>query len=349
MPRKRKTLPKDFDESIKSEDISSLKAIFEKCDIDAYGGYGKQSALGFNDCPDELSEWLICNGADIHFTNTYGDTPLHLRASSWNPKMDVLIKLGADVNIKNTSGNTPLHSAAGYHKAANAEILLQAGSDIKAVNSSGLSPLEYGLQRCSNIAIPQMCDLTEVFIKYGVEMTPKMREFVIEIGERFEFHRDNFNKDHIDEYGNALTKLYSLYHVSPVQRRVVHDGKSSIELVGDTWEQNYSNLWDYLIPSEGPALTVQGEVIRIAGRIADELLRNGGGNWDRAYRQMCNAYIKHIASHNSLENDEILTLKGLVSDIDVLMDETRQLQKFAVKWVSKNTRPIELSEPSYDR
>lgn len=349
MPKKRKTLPKDFDELIKLEDISTLKAIFEKCEIDAYGGYGKQSALGFNDCPDELSEWLVCNGADIHFSNTYGDTPLHLRASSRHPKMDVLIKLGADVNIKNKSGNTPLHSATAYHKPANAEILLAAGSDINAVNSSGLNPLEYGLQRCTNIAIPHMCDLTEIFFKYDVEMTPRMREFVIAIGERFEFHRDNFNKELIDEYSNALMKLYSLYHVSPVQQRVVHDGKSTIELVGDTWEQNYNNLWDYLIPSKGPALTVQGEVIRIAGRVADELLRNGGGNWDRAYRQMCNAYIKHIASHNSLEDDEISALKGLISDIDILMNETSQLQKYAVEWVSKNTNPIELEKPSYNR
>lgn len=349
MPKKRKTLPKDFDERIKSEDISTLKDIFEMCEIDAYGGYGKQSALGFNDCPDELSEWLVCNGADIHFSNAYGDTPLHLRASSRHPKMDVLIKLGADVNFRNKSGNTPLHSATAYQKPGSAEILLAAGSDINAVNSSGLNPLEYGLQRCNNIDIPRTCELTEVFLKYGTVITPRMREFVTAIGERFEFHRDGFNKDHLDEYSNALTKLYSLFRVSPVQARIIHDGKSTIELTGDTWEQNYNNLWDYLIPSKGPALTVQGEVIRIAGRVADELLRNGGGNWDRDYRQMLNAYIKHIASHNSLEEDEILTLKGLISDIDRLMDETGQLQKYAVKWVSKNTNPIKLGEPGYRR
>ncbi|WP_444957111.1 ankyrin repeat domain-containing protein [Microbulbifer sp. ZKSA002] len=349
MPKKRKTLPKDFDELIKSNDIATLKAIFDKCEIDAYGGYGKQSALGFNDCPDELSEWLVGNGADIHFLNTYGDTPLHLRASSRYPNLDMLIKLGADVNYRNKSGNTPLHSATAYQKPENAEILLAAGSDINAVNSSGLNPLEYGLQRCNNIDIPRMCELIEVFLKRGAEITPRMLEFVKAIGERFEFHRDSFNKDRVDEYSNALTKLYSLFHVTPVQARIVHDGKSTIELTGNTWEQNYDNLWDYLIPSKGPALTVQGEVIRIAGRVADELLRNGGGNWDGAYRQMCNAYIKHISSHNSLEEDEISILKELISDIDILIDETSQLQKYAVKWVSKNINPIKLGKPSYDR
>jgi len=349
MPRKRKTLPKDFDALIKSESIDTLKAIFDKCELDAYGGYGKQSALGFSDCLDELSEWLVENGADLHYVNTYGDTPLHLRASSRNPNMDILIKLGADVNFRNKSGNTPLHSASGYQKALNTEVLLAAGSEINAKNSSGFTPLEYGLQRCNNTDIPRMCDMTEVFLRYGVDITPRMKEFVSNIGEGFEFHRENFNKDHVEEYSNALTNLYSLYGVTPVPTRLIHDGESSIELIGGNWEKNYNNLWDYLIPSKGPAMTVQGEVIRIAGRVADELLRNGGGNWDRAYRQMCNAYIKHISSHNSLVKDEISTLKELLSDIDLLMNETAQLKKYAVKWVSKNTNPIKLENPSYNR
>lgn len=349
MPKKRKTLPKEFSELVTSENITALKAIFEKCEVDAYGGYGKHSALGFNDCPDELTEWLIANGADIHFLNTYGDTPLHLRASSNNPNINVLIKLGADVNLKNKSGCTPLHSAAGYQQVESSETLLLSGSDINAVNSYGLNPLEYSLQRCNNIDIPRVCKLAELFLKHGSEITSKMLELVASIGEEFEFHRDNFNEDYVDECSNALTKLYSLFCVESVPTRIVHDGKATIELVGDTWEKNYNNLWDYLVPSQGAALTVQGEVIRIAGRVADELLRNGGGNWDINYRKMCNAYVKHVASNNSLDDDEIESIKELLSNIDVLMDETIQLQKYAVKWISRNTLPIELKKPNYDR
>lgn len=348
MPKKRKTLPKNFDELLKNDDIATLIAVFDKCELDAYGGYEKKSALGFSDCPDELSEWLVENGADLHYLNTYGDTPLHLRVGCEQANMEILIKLGADVNFKNNNGDTPLHSAVAHKKTSNAEALLAAGAEIEIKNSSGLTPLEYGLQRCSNIDIPSMSDLTQVFLEYGVDLTSKMREFVTAIGERFEFHRDNFNKDHVEEYSNALTNLYALYGITPVAARVIHDGESPIELSGGSWEQNYSDLWGYLIPSQGPALTVQGEVVRIAGRIADELLRNGGGNWNRAYRQMCNAYIKHIASYNSLDDNEISALKELVSDIDILMDETNELKRYAVKWVSKNTNPIELEKPSYN-
>ena len=36
---KRKTLPNDIEEYIKDDE--AVKAVFDKCDINAYGGYGK--------------------------------------------------------------------------------------------------------------------------------------------------------------------------------------------------------------------------------------------------------------------------------------------------------------------
>lgn len=349
MARKRKTLPKDFDELLKTEDPSTLITVFDKCELDAYSGYSKNSALGFGDCPDQLTNWLVDNGADLHYKNIYGDTPLHRRASSRQVNLSILIQLGANIDVKNKAGNTPLHSATMYQNVPNSEVLLSSGSDMNAKNEYDLTPLEYSLQRCGNIDIPRMVELTELFVRYGVEVTPKMQELVTAIGEKFEFMREGFNKDSVAEYSEALNNLYRLYGVTPVATRLLHDGQSPIEIVGDTWEQQYSYLWDYLIPPTGAALTVQGEVIRIAGRITDELLRNGGGNWDRAYRQMCDAYLKHVASLNPLEENEISALTELVCDIDLLMDETSQLQQFAVKWVSKNTQPIKLEQPNYKR
>ena len=44
---KRKTLVKDFDEIFERGNEEEIKAIFEKCDINAYGGYDKTNALSF--------------------------------------------------------------------------------------------------------------------------------------------------------------------------------------------------------------------------------------------------------------------------------------------------------------
>ena len=46
----------------------------------------------------------------------------------------------------------------------------------------------------------------------------------------------------------------------------------------------------------GRADTAQGEAIRIAGRIDDELNRNGGANWDRAYRDLTDGPGRLLAS-----------------------------------------------------
>lgn len=51
---KRKTLPKDFDQMLKSASLDELKAVFGKCLIDARGGYAKRTAIGFPECPDAL-------------------------------------------------------------------------------------------------------------------------------------------------------------------------------------------------------------------------------------------------------------------------------------------------------
>lgn len=350
MPKKRKTLPKDFGELIKSEDIETLKAIFNKCEIDAYSGgkYDKKSALCFSYCPDELSEWLVENGADLHYVDYYGHTPLHHRAGNLarESSMDILIKLGADLNFPDSDGFTPLHHTAGYHRVQQTEILLAAGSDINAKNSDGENPLECGLQRANSAYFPEMCEIAEMFFQYGLEVTPKMKAYVTLLGEGFEFMRDSPNEKHSKE----LTKLYSLYGVDPVPPRMMHDGESPIQVIGKRWDQKFDYLWDYLVPPSGPAVTMQGEVIRIVGRVTNEQRGNGGINWDKNYRQMCKAFLRYVSSHNALKKHDMFTLNSLISNTSLFMlsRNANQLPRLAVKWVSKNTIPIKLEEPNYD-
>lgn len=47
MGRKRKTLPKNFEELIEVGDLSALKEVFSQCELDARGGYSKSTALSF--------------------------------------------------------------------------------------------------------------------------------------------------------------------------------------------------------------------------------------------------------------------------------------------------------------
>src|SRR6188474_350237 len=148
---RKKTLPKNFELLLEKGTMAELKAVFDVCEIDARGGYSKQTALAFDKCPDDLARWLVAQGADLSATDTWGNTPLHNRARSRRSSIDVLLQLGADVNSVSSSIGTPLHAAADSHNADHARLLLQHRARVNERNRDQLTPLELALRGCNNI------------------------------------------------------------------------------------------------------------------------------------------------------------------------------------------------------
>ncbi|MDE5892259.1 MAG: hypothetical protein K2H45_04970, partial [Acetatifactor sp.] len=93
------------------------------------------------------------------------------------------------------------------------------------------------------------------------------------------------------------------------------------------------------------AQTAQGEVIRIAGRIRDELMRNGGMNWDEDYRKMLYT-VREYFRLTEWDVDEIIdALKdGDVHDVMIL-----RLCYCALHWVEANPEVRPLLEADYKR
>jgi len=346
---KKKQLPKDFEALLEQRDLEDLKLLFDTYDVNARGGVFKQTALAFHQCPDELARWLVDRGADLAVGDNYGYTPLHSRARHWKGRIEVLLELGADVNHGGKDGGTPLHAAAGSCNVVAAGLLLQHGAHVDALNREGLTPLAYALQRCSNAQIERMAELAELLLAAGARQAPEMKGLVARIGTNFEFHRSGFNPDAVEATSAALDKLYVLFDAPPVPRRLLHDGKSPIVARGARWEEQYQELWDLLVPSSGPAVTVQGEVIRIAGRICDELERNGAVNWDLGYRKMADAFAVHVASGRPLAEPLLAETRELVAQLKHKNGDPRRLCKFAVNWVAQNPIPVSLPPPDYDR
>ena len=127
---KRKTLPKDFESLLKTGDVEALKAVFDGCDVNARGGVFKQTALAFNDCPDEFARWLVDQGADVSAPDSYGDTPLHARSGHWQGRIGILLDLGADVHGGENARGTPLHKAAAVGNLRAVELLLAHGARV---------------------------------------------------------------------------------------------------------------------------------------------------------------------------------------------------------------------------
>lgn len=357
MAKKRKTLPKDFDEILKRGNIEEIILVFDKCELDAYGDYNKQTALAFTECPPEFDKWIIGKGLGMEITDYYGYTPLQARASHVTGNIKSLLELGAKIDTNNEKG-TALHCAAKNNVAEHVKTLLEYGAGVDDL-APGLiygskvadnTPLEYSLFSCQNIHIVNTVEIAKTLLAAGARKTEKMKDMVIKIGTQFEYYRTAFNKDSVQQYSDALDELYIIFDVTPVPGRVLHDGKSRITVKGDTLEKQFSELWELLVPSQGSAQTLQGEVIRIAGRITDELERNGGFNWDNDYKIMADSFLVFIQQGQPLSAEEIDQTSKIVSEVKRKTDmNVDLLAELSVKWVLNNPIPLSLPSVKYNR
>ena len=93
---------------------------------------------------------------------------------------------------------------------------------------------------------------------------------------------------------------------------------------------------------------MQGEAVRIAGKINDELLRNAMGNWDKEYRKMLTALSSYLQQGNALSASELAEVAHISKHI--LEDDgasSRRLCELATLWVCHNPEPIALGKTAY--
>ena len=345
MAKKKKTLPANFYELLEAKDLEVLKAVFNECELNAYDRHSfKKPTLSFYDVPLELMDWLIAQGADINVKDEYERTPLHYHAQVNNvERVALLLEKGADIEAQDKYKNTPLHFAE--YNAEVAQLFIQKGADIKAKDNMGHNVMERMLARLSNGYLVKAAKAAEVYLKAGLKPSKFAKEQVTRVGEDFEFHRNNFNPEYLEETDAALQELYKLFDVPPVPRRIQHDGKSPIVLTGYTWQERYEQAWTLLVPSNGSAATVQGEVVRIAGRINLELLRNAMGNCNKEYQKMLNTITGYLQQGNSLSESELAEVADIQKHI--LEDDgtgSHRLCELATLWVTKNPEPMVLEK-----
>ena len=354
MAKKRVTLPKEFKDLMDEGNIEALKAVYDRCELSAHDGrFSLCTPLHMGGVPDELVIWLVEQGLDINIPDYYGATPLYRQATMGRETVKLLLELGADIGKPNTYGETPLHVAAEFFHPKTVKLLIDKGADVNAKNDMGRTPLASVLMVCRGIYIAQTAEIASMLLDAGAKKTSAMKEKVENIGKDFEFHREGINPDYLEAADQGLEKLYSLFDVKLVAKRITHNGVSPIKLVEGSWEEQYEQLWSFLIPSSGAAKTVQGEVIRIPGRVRDELDRNGGVNWDRDYRKMLQALPQYLSLGIPLSDQELAETKELIAQVygKDFDDEPRldRLCQLAIAWIKQNPEPLLLEKTSYKR
>ena len=334
--------------------IEALKAVYDRCELTAHDGrFSLCTPLHMGGVPDELVIWLVEKGLDINAPDYYGATPLYRQAILGRDTVKLLCELGADMEKPNTYGDTPLHMAAEFFHPRTVKFLIDKGANVNVENDMGRTPLASVLMVCRGIYIAQTAEIASMLLEAGAKKTSKMKERVEQIGKDFEFHRESIHPDYIEAADKGLTKLYELFDVKPVEKRLTHDGVSPILVKEGSWEEQYEELWSLLIPSSGAAKTVQGEVIRIPGRVRDELDRNGGANWDRDYRKMLQALPQYLSLGITLSEQELAETKELIAQVHGkdFDDEPRldRLCQLALAWIKQNPEPLLLEKTSYKR
>ena len=123
-----------------------------------------------------------------------------------------------------------------------------------------------------------------------------------------------------------------------------------------TEKEEFQSFWDLLVPPKGKAETVQGEVIRIAGRIEYEFLDNGCINWDEDFKKMLDAFLRYVQLGNGFSGDDLSAAELLVhllkdnGDKGFIDDNlTTVLCSCAVAWVKQNPEAIPLLDADYIR
>lgn len=377
MARKNKTLPKDFEEIVQRGDLDELKAVFKKCEINAHERYGSDTALFFRGLTPEFVRWFVEQGGDIHYCNNFGYTPLGRQSCFKSNEKDneiykkffeqglqihydnseiieLLIELGAEVNTNTSS--TPLILACRSLNPVAVKILLKHGADPIGGDKGFNSPLTEALYQFA--PIPETLEIAKLLLSLGVPITERMKEYVGVMGKRFEDKKLNptlseYSKYIIERNEPIMNELYRLFGVEPIKPRQLYDGHSQIIVPdNDDLQVTFSELWDFLVLPIGQCSTVQGEVIRITGRIAGEIYRNGGMNWKADYQKMLNALINYFKMGYPLSDERLQQAEYLKAKVyqgnPNSYDEAVELSNLAVLWVKANPNPIMINQTDYE-
>lgn len=351
MANKKKRLVEQFDQIIENGDFEAFKGVFDKCEIDAKvpGGKTTLNAFSFKNLTPKHIQFLVDNGLEVNADCGFGYPAVYFHASN-KENLKCLIENGADVDyVASAFRGNALTGACETLNSQAVENLLEAGASIDAKDVFGRPLLELTLESCDNIYIPQAVRILKMLLEAGCEKTEKATDLVRKIGERFEFYRDSISEELVNSLSVALDELYRLFDVTPVPGKKIYDGKSPISVNSTKWQEQYNELWQMLVPGNGKAKTVQGEMIRIVGRVTHEILDNGSMNWGPDFKLMLKTYSDFLSMNESMEQELLEEATGLSKSISANSDKAvlYRLTELTVKWVLSYPNPLPLGKVEY--
>lgn len=115
------------------------------------------------------------------------------------------------------------------------------------------------------------------------------------------------------------------------------------------WWDEQPKLWEKLVPPSGQADTLQGELIRCTGKLADEAYRNGNMNWENGYEKLVRFVGDNLNDSTTFTRDELEAIARAVKKIIEDFDKPDTsghgsphylLTEMAVRWCLAHPDPI---------
>lgn len=351
---KSEFLPDNFQELMREGDFEKLKSVYDICAIQAHVLDKKwrwKNALYIYTPCSEFYQWLVDQGLDINAEVEWHTTPLTEQSGYFYNNVEGLIKAGA--NPDGTKYKNPMFIACRALLKDVVEVLIRygAGVNVPSREFCGITPLDVLLKTTKYERLPDIYAIAEMLMAKNATSKGDPKKLVEQIGQGFEFRKSSMDADKVAECEPALEKLYKLFGVEPVKKIVKHDGISPIKVAQKDNKKAFEELWESLVPSKGKCETVQGEMIRIAGKLGHWLEEYSGDKrrWKTNCAKMLEALPKYYAMGKPLPPKKAAAFEALIAkiDYDSEPEDEDPLRDLAVDWVRKNPDPIKLGEVNY--
>lgn len=362
--RLRKTLPADIEQIIASGDVEAVARAVERCEVGAYlRGDAYESRLMHFPASQEITDFLLARGEDINSRDRYERTPIHARV--WSRRLDqipLLIARGGDVNARDTSDQTPLFGVVERFPIAEVSRMISWGADPLVTADSRVygkaTLMEYALCQESLFDAPRALPIVRLLLSLGApvgERVPVALRSMDRMRCTFITHGlpDHLTQSRVDEASAALSELCELFGVEQREAKPAPAvGERLTFDAGATPKQVFSRLWDQLVPDSGQCQTLQGEVIRIAGRVGHEVYDNGGINWDRSFQVLLDQYLSVVRSGLPMPPASVARAEAAVASLkgrSMSHQAVDDITELAVEWVRLNPVLVELNLPDVGR
>ena len=360
----RKTLPADIEQIIASGDVEAVAQAVARCKIGAYlRGSAYEPRLMHFPASEEITDFLLARGEDINSRDRYQRTPIHARVRSrCLDQIPLLIARGGDINARDTSDQKALFDVVERFPVADVSRMISWGADPLVTADSrvyGKATLVENVVSWHNfLDAPRALSVIRLLLSVGApvgERVPTALRAMDRMRCTFITHGlpGSVSQTAFDEASAALSELCTLFGVDQREAKpapVV--GERLVFDAGATPMRVFSRLWDQLVPDSGQCQTLQGEVIRIAGRVGYEVYNNGGINWDRSFGALLDQYLSVVRSGLPMPPASVARAEAAVASLkghSMSHQAVDDITELAVAWVRLNPVLVESNLPDVGR